>query len=71
MEIAFRTHITYLIAHKYGTLGYRNKENFLDETWHSEFINELEKTFTIRRKVNYSLSTIIKITRGSSRFGLR
>jgi abortive infection bacteriophage resistance protein len=50
IEIAFRTHITYLIAHKYGTLGYRNKENFLDETWHAEFINELEKTFTIRRK---------------------
>ncbi|MDC3411860.1 Abi family protein [Aquibacillus sp. 3ASR75-11] len=49
IEIAFRTHITYLIAHN-GTLGYENKGNFLDETWHDEFLNELEKSFAIRRK---------------------
>lgn len=49
IEIAFRTHMTYLIAHKYGTLGFENKENFLDETRHAEFFTELNKAFAIRR----------------------
>ena len=28
IEIAFRTHIAYLIAHKYGALGYQDCRNF-------------------------------------------
>ncbi|WP_088052566.1 Abi family protein [Virgibacillus dakarensis] len=50
IEIAFRTHIAYLIAHKYGTLGYENQANFLDETWHAQFLSELERAFAARRK---------------------
>lgn len=30
IEIAFRTHISYLIAHKYGALGYMNNECFIN-----------------------------------------
>lgn len=50
IEIAFRTHISYLIAHKYGTLGYEDKENFSNETWHAQFLFELENAFVARRK---------------------
>src|SRR5699024_3673347 len=32
IEIAFRSHLSYLIAHKYGTLGYEDKKNFTNET---------------------------------------
>ncbi|MFC7062644.1 Abi family protein [Halobacillus seohaensis] len=39
IEIAFRTHISYEIAHKYGPLGYKNKENFINEQFHEELKN--------------------------------
>lgn len=50
IEVAFRTHVSYLIAHKYGTLGYEDKENFSNETWHAQFLFELENAFVARRK---------------------
>jgi len=43
VEIAFRTHIAYLIAHSYGPLGYKNSNNFNNQRYHSDFINKLEK----------------------------
>lgn len=43
IEIAFRTHITYLIAHKYGALAYDNSENFSDESHHASFLQELAR----------------------------
>lgn len=50
IEIAFRTHIAYLIAHKYGPLGYEDKTNFINSDWHDEFISELERLVSINRK---------------------
>lgn len=43
IEIAFRTDIAYLLAHKYGPLGYKNKEYFKDEQRHASFLLEIEK----------------------------
>lgn len=43
IEIKFRTHIAYLIAHKYGSLGYLQSENFNNERLHSEFMIEMRK----------------------------
>src|SRR5699024_7308979 len=48
IEIAFINHISYLIVHKYGTLGYEDKENFSNETWHAQFLFELENAFVAR-----------------------
>ncbi|WP_036735794.1 Abi family protein [Paenibacillus zanthoxyli] len=45
IEIAFRTHISYLIAHKYGALGYLDGTHFENSTYHSSFLNELNKEF--------------------------
>ncbi len=42
IEIAFRTHISYEIAHKFGPLGYKDKENFINEKFHQESLDELE-----------------------------
>jgi abortive infection bacteriophage resistance protein len=43
IEILFRTHVAYLIAHKYGPLGYWDKENFNKEGYHSTFLKKLKK----------------------------
>lgn len=43
VEIAFRTHISYHIAHTYGVLGHLQSENFENKEFHSSFVNELEK----------------------------
>ncbi len=43
IEIAFRTHITYHLSHSYGSLGYTNKEVFINEDLHEGFLLELEK----------------------------
>jgi abortive infection bacteriophage resistance protein len=50
IEIAFRTHIAYEIAHKFGSLGYKNKENFLNEEFHQDFLNEMEILIKKSRK---------------------
>ncbi len=50
IEIAFRTHISYEIAHKFGPLGYKDKENFRDEKFHKESIIELDSLITKSRK---------------------
>lgn len=43
IEISCRTDIAYFLAHKYGPLGYKNKENFQNEEYHASFLNEIEK----------------------------
>lgn len=43
IEIAFRTHIAYLLAHKYGPLGYLDENNFLNAKLHQGFKEELER----------------------------
>lgn len=43
IEIAFRTHISYEVAHKFGPLGYKDKENFINEKFHRESLEELDK----------------------------
>jgi abortive infection bacteriophage resistance protein len=50
IEIAFRTHISYEIAHKFGPLGYKDKENFINEKHHKESIDELDKLIAKSRK---------------------
>ncbi len=48
IEIAFRTHIAYLIAHKYGATGHENPENFRNTTYHhnmlQNFLYEIERS---------------------------
>lgn len=60
IEIAFRTHISYLIAHKYGALGYKNISNFQNQSYHKKmlksFDNEIERSdeiFVIHHKSEY------------------
>jgi len=43
IEIAFRTHVAYFLAHQYGATGYLNPDNFKDKDYHADFI----KTFNI------------------------
>ncbi|MFU8692702.1 Abi family protein (plasmid) [Rossellomorea sp. FS2] len=50
IEIALRTHISYEMAHKVGPMGYRNKENFLDEEFHHSFLGELDSLISKSRK---------------------
>lgn len=50
IEIAFRTHISYEIAHKFGPLGYKDKENFINEKFHKECLDELEILISKSRK---------------------
>lgn len=42
VEISFRTHIAYFIAHKYGPLGYKDASKFRDEEKHNIFLSELQ-----------------------------
>jgi len=41
VEIAFRTHISYHIAHTYGALGHLESANFESTAYHSAFLVEL------------------------------
>ncbi len=50
IEIAFRTHISYEIAHKFGPLGYQDKENFINEKFHKDSLDELDILINKSRK---------------------
>ena len=43
IEIAFRTHISYHLAHKYGPIGYKNPKNFNDKEFHNQFLSYLKE----------------------------
>lgn len=36
IEIAFRTHISYEIGHKFGFLRYKHKDNFINEKFYQD-----------------------------------
>jgi abortive infection bacteriophage resistance protein len=50
IEIAFRTHITYEIAHMFGPLGYKDKENFINDKFHNDSLDELNSAIQKSRK---------------------
>ena len=50
IEIALRTHISYEIAHKFGPLGYKDKENFISEEFHRQSMEELDTLINKSRK---------------------
>lgn len=49
IEIAFRTHIAYEHAHKYGPLGYKDSANFYNDEYHSGMIGFIEDDITKRQ----------------------
>lgn len=55
IEISFRTYIAYTLAMKYGTIGYLDRNNFMDIDFHKGFILNLEK-----EKTNNSNKLFIK-----------
>ncbi|BAU28472.1 abortive infection bacteriophage resistance protein [Aneurinibacillus soli] len=61
IEIAFRTDIAYLLAHKYGSIGYKNRKFFQNEKWHAEFLSRIDnevkhenETFITHHKIKYN-----------------
>ena len=50
IEISFRTHISYEIAHKFGPMGYRDRKNFINEKFHQDSITELDSLIDKSRK---------------------
>lgn len=49
IEIAFRTHIAYELAHKYGPMGYREDTNFQKQEYHKEMLGFIEKNISRRQ----------------------
>ena len=48
IEIAFRTHISYLLATKYNDpLAYRDKSNFVVEQYHENFLERYQSSMEI------------------------
>ncbi|MDQ8735103.1 Abi family protein [Paenibacillus sp. LHD-38] len=43
IEIAFRTHLSYLIAHHYGAEGHLDPQNFKDADKHQSFLLDLQR----------------------------
>ncbi len=42
IEIAFRTHVSYQIAHTYGSEGHKNVSNFANPHHHASFLKDLD-----------------------------
>lgn len=73
VEIAFRTHISYFIAHEYGALGYKDPANFQNQSFHrnmlKSFDDEIERSdeiFVTHHKSEYDgvfpIWVIIEVT---------
>lgn len=50
VEIAFRTHIAYYLAHNYGPLSYQESSFFENDSYHAEFIKELQEQIERNKK---------------------
>jgi abortive infection bacteriophage resistance protein len=50
IEIAFRSHISYEFSHKSGPLGYKDKDNFINEKFHKESLEELNRLIDKSRR---------------------
>lgn len=44
IETAFRAHIAYYHAHTYGAVAYKDPTHFKNETYHSKFLTNLERS---------------------------
>lgn len=51
IEISFRTHIAYLIAHKYGAEGYIDCRNFKRKDYHEEMLQKLNDEIDNSREI--------------------
>ena len=51
VEIAFRTHISYHIAHAYGPLGHLESANYENATYHAAFLAELSKEISRSQEI--------------------
>jgi len=49
IEIAFRTHIAYELAHRYGPMGYREDSSFQRQDYHKEMLGFIEEDISRRR----------------------
>lgn len=61
IEIAFRTHIAYTLAHNYGSLGYLDDSYFFNKVYHQEFIKHFhtelaraDELFVRHHRMKYS-----------------
>ncbi|WP_084027594.1 Abi family protein [Clostridium acetireducens] len=43
IEISFRTYVAYTLAIKYGTCGYLDRNNFINDSFHKRFLLNLER----------------------------
>ncbi|MBP1904218.1 abortive infection bacteriophage resistance protein [Paenibacillus turicensis] len=51
VEISFRTHISYHIAHTYGALGHLESSHFENENYHETFVTELNKEISRSQEI--------------------
>jgi abortive infection bacteriophage resistance protein len=56
VEIAFRTHIAYFLAHKYGNTAHLDKSIFRNEMHYNEFREDLEKEYNRLHRSFYKSS---------------
>jgi abortive infection bacteriophage resistance protein len=49
IEIAFRTHIAYELAHKYGPLAYKDPAIFYNREYHGEMLHSIEDAISKRK----------------------
>ena len=50
IEIEFRTHIAYHIAHKYGALGHLDNSNFIKAYFHEKYVSAIESEIDRNRE---------------------
>ncbi|OPA73468.1 hypothetical protein BVG16_28830 [Paenibacillus selenitireducens] len=60
VEIAFRTHTAYTIAHNYGPDGYKDEIMFFNTAWCKEFNEELGKCIAKSKKDSFVVHHIAK-----------
>ncbi len=46
IEVSFRSHIAYHLAHRYGSMGYRDSSNFAEEKHHRAFLYDLHRSIS-------------------------
>ncbi|MCB2289446.1 Abi family protein [Clostridium sp. CS001] len=77
IEIEFRTHIAYHIAHKYGALGHLDYNNFIKAHFHEKYVSTIESEidrnredlFVIHHKTKYNGQVPVWVVMEITTFG--
>ncbi|MBP3199286.1 MAG: Abi family protein [Butyrivibrio sp.] len=61
IEVNARCRIANYVSEQYGVLGYKNKDNFVDENYHRQFLDDIAEEIERNRYLKHSSAPLVEM----------